>query len=54
MFAVGVSLVSELLKPMDRPNAFRRDGGREKFDDYARIAVPLRSGDQAWVNVFAS
>jgi gamma-glutamylcyclotransferase (GGCT)/AIG2-like uncharacterized protein YtfP len=24
-----------------------------EVDDYARIAVPLRSGDQAWVYVFA-
>jgi hypothetical protein len=25
-----------------------------EVDDYARIAVPLRSGDRAWVYVFAS
>jgi gamma-glutamylcyclotransferase (GGCT)/AIG2-like uncharacterized protein YtfP len=25
-----------------------------EVDDYARITVPLRSGDQAWVYVFAS
>lgn len=24
-----------------------------EVDDYARVAVPLRSGDQAWVYVFA-
>ena len=25
-----------------------------EVDDYRRVAVPLRSGDQAWVYVFAS
>lgn len=24
-----------------------------EVDDYERVAVPLRSGDQAWVYVFA-
>ena len=27
--------------------------GRE-LDDYRRVAVPLRSGDQAWIYVFAN
>jgi hypothetical protein len=25
-----------------------------EVDDYVRVAVPLRSGDEAWVYVFAS
>ena len=25
-----------------------------EVDDYRRVAVPLRSGDQAWIYVFAS
>jgi gamma-glutamylcyclotransferase (GGCT)/AIG2-like uncharacterized protein YtfP len=28
--------------------------GEYEVDDYARVAVPLRSGKQAWVYVFAS
>ena len=66
MFAVGVSLVSELLKPMDRTDTAVEGtvyaisesdlaaADAYEVDDYARIAVPLRSGDQAWVYVFAS
>ena len=66
MFAVGASLVSELLKPTDRTDTAVEGtvyaisesdlaaADEYEVDDYARIAVPLRSGDQAWVNVFAS
>jgi gamma-glutamylcyclotransferase (GGCT)/AIG2-like uncharacterized protein YtfP len=54
-----------ILKPTDRADA-AVDGtvfaiseadlaaaDEYEVDDYARIAVPLRSGDQAWVYVFA-
>jgi hypothetical protein len=55
-----------MLKPTDRADAAIEgtvyavsDGDLEAADDYEvddheRIAVPLRSGDQAWVYVFAS
>ena len=55
-----------ILKPTDRPGA-AVDGtvfaistaelaaaDEYEVDDYRRVAVPLRSGDQAWVYVFAA
>ncbi|HYB35768.1 MAG TPA: gamma-glutamylcyclotransferase family protein [Mycobacterium sp.] len=54
-----------ILKPSTRPDAavegmvFRISqaelaaADEYEVDDYRRIAVPLRSGDQAWVYVFA-
>lgn len=54
-----------ILKPADRPDA-HVDGtvfeiseaelaaaDEYEVDDYARVRVPLRSGEQAWVYVFA-
>jgi hypothetical protein len=29
------------------------DGGQHAIVGYVRVAVPLRSGDEAWVYVFA-
>ncbi len=55
-----------ILKPADRADAevegtvYAVSDGQlaaaddYEVDDYERIAVPLRSGDQAWVYVFAS
>ena len=54
-----------ILKPTDRPGAAVEGtvfaiseadlaaADEYEVDDYRRIAVPLRSGDQAWVYVFA-
>jgi gamma-glutamylcyclotransferase (GGCT)/AIG2-like uncharacterized protein YtfP len=54
-----------ILKPVDRVDAAVEGtvfaiseadlaaADEYEVDDYARIAVPLRSGDQAWVYVFA-
>ena len=55
-----------ILRPTDRPGAAVEGtvfaiGTAElaaadeyEVDDYRRVAVPLRSGDQAWVYVFAA
>ncbi|MGX9791233.1 gamma-glutamylcyclotransferase family protein [Mycobacterium sp. MMS18-G62] len=55
-----------ILKPTDRPGAAVEGtvfaisaedlaaADEYEVDDYRRVAVPLRSGDQAWVYVFAS
>ena len=54
-----------ILKPSERPGAAVEGtafvissaelaaADEYEVDDYQRIAVPLRSGDQAWVYVFA-
>ncbi len=54
-----------ILKPSERPDASVEGtvfavstaelaaADEYEVDDYQRIAVPLRSGDQAWVYVFA-
>jgi gamma-glutamylcyclotransferase (GGCT)/AIG2-like uncharacterized protein YtfP len=55
-----------ILKPTDRPDAAVEGvvfalsaaelaaADEYEVDDYVRIAVPLRSGDHAWVYVFAT
>jgi len=54
-----------ILKPTDRPGAAVEGtvfalsaaelaaADEYEVDDYVRVAVPLRSGDEAWVYVFA-
>jgi gamma-glutamylcyclotransferase (GGCT)/AIG2-like uncharacterized protein YtfP len=54
-----------ILRPTDRPDAAVEGmvfaiseadlaaADEYEVDDYRRVAVPLRSGDQAWVYVFA-
>jgi gamma-glutamylcyclotransferase (GGCT)/AIG2-like uncharacterized protein YtfP len=48
-----------ILRPSDRAGAAINEADlaaadEYEVDDYVRVAVPLRSGEQAWVYVFAS